>query len=181
MHFLIKRKNINMIFLQIFPVTGIVPSLEFVKCKQIFGLDWDYDTRELNRDYNSHSTFGWIKWGTRKIFCLFGSCTSQSHPCLTLSCDTASLLKYIKAFWKIFFFGYYHFKLVLWMLAYSSFMLESLHWCSRLGESSLKTTWCKNCKLVTFRSNLGHACVVFACSARKSFELKTYLDRANVL
>lgn len=121
-----KKEKCQYGFLRLFPVTGRVSRLEFVECKWIFGLDWEYDTRESNMGYNSLSTFGWIKLGTRKVLHSFGSCISQSCPCLTLWYDTAPLLKYTEAFWEVSFYGHYHFTQVLRMLAYSSFLLESL-------------------------------------------------------
>lgn len=61
----------------------------------ISGLHWAYDTRKLNRDYYSDSTFGWVNLGPRGSFTYFyHAFPSPVCPCLVLLHDTVSLLKH---------------------------------------------------------------------------------------
>lgn len=65
MHSLIKRKNINMIFYSTFQQL-----MQCLPCS-LLTVNWEYDTRELNRDYYSDSTFGWINLGPKGSFTYF--------------------------------------------------------------------------------------------------------------
>lgn len=155
-----KKEKRHYDFLQIFPATGGVSHLQFVDYEFNFGLDWEYDTGESHMGYNSHSTFGWIKLGTRKFFHLFGSCISQFHPCFTILCDTAPLLKYIDTFWKVSFYGYYHFTRSYGCWLTLHLCQSHCVGCSRVGEGAIKMIQSQSFQLATFRSHLVHGCVL---------------------